>query len=319
MANKSQSWKSIDLLGLRIDAISKDQFLSAVSEYIDGNNSPTYIVTPNSEFFVNAQADEDYRDAINKSYLSIPDGVFVQWATTFLSIPVTVRGKFLQQLQIIWQYVYSGASIVLNPKFVQKYIPERLSGSQIVYDLAKLASEKDYTIAFVGGYLINEKGSKGLPADIQAKYGDNPNATTGLIAKDKLLEKFPNLKIVTDIPIDQNRELPGDTIEQLQNSNADILIFCYNTGTQEKWLRDNIEKTGIKLGFGLGGTLDYVSGIKKTPPTWMRLLGVEWFLRPLLAEGISKRTLPRLKRAWQKGFFASSGVALRAKFSSQID
>lgn len=316
MAKKSQQWNSYDLLGIRIDAITKKQFLKELKSYIDGDNPSTYIVTPNSEFFVNAQNDKKYQQAINDSWLSIPDGVFVQWVSTFLSLPVTAKFKPFKALQIIWQYVYTGASIVLNPNYVKQHVPERLSGSQIVYDLAKLAAENNYKIAFAGGYLVNEKGAKALPPEIDKKYGHDPKATTGKIATDVLTKKYPNIQIVTDIPINEKRELPKDTIQQIKASNADILIFGYKSGVQEKWLKENISKTGVKIGLGLGGTLDYVSGIKKTPPKWMRILGVEWFLRPLLAEGLSGRTIPRLRRAWQKGFFASSSVALREKFKS---
>lgn len=320
MANNStqNKWESYNLLGLRIDAISKKQFIDEVANFIDNfdknDSKPEYIVTPNSEFFVNAQLDHEYQEAINNSYISIADGVFVQWVSTFINLPITAKYKPLRALQVVWQYVHTGASIVLKPSKVRKYINERLSGSQIVYDLAELAAQKGYRIALAGGYLINEKGAKPVPKEISDKYGDAPKVTTGKVAMDVLKSKYLTLKFVTDIPIDETRELPADTIQKLKESHADILIFGYKTGVQEKWLQENMPKTGIKLGFGLGGTLDYVSGIKKTPPKWMRILGIEWLLRPLLAEGISGRTLPRIKRAWQKGFFMSSGLALREKF-----
>jgi exopolysaccharide biosynthesis WecB/TagA/CpsF family protein len=312
---EAQSFESINLLGLRIDVISLKQFINQVEYLLETSQTENYVVTPNSEFFVNAQADEEYKKAINNAAISITDGVFVQWATTFNKLPVTAKSIFAKNLQITWQYVYSGASIVLNPSFVKKIVNERLSGSQIIHDTTALAAKNGYKIALAGGYALSEKGARKGDNDLLDKYYHIPNLTTGKIAAEVLKNKYPGVKFVTDIPIKEDRTFPEDIVDRLKESDADILYFCGMPKQQEKWLRRNLKATRIKLAFGLGGSLDYASGIKNLPPKWMRMLGLEWFLRPILAEGLSKRTLGRIRRSWATGFFNSSMLVLKTKIA----
>jgi len=315
---QSQTFKSLELLGIRIDLISLDQFIKQVEYLIEKHPTQSYITTPNSEFFVYAQTDTAYMKAINDASLSITDGVFVQWATTFNKLHITATSKLGIFIQIIWQYVYSGASIVLNPNFVKQTVKTRLSGSQIIHDVTKLAAKKSYKIALVGGYLLSEKGARGGNTDLIDKYYHIPNLTTGKVAAEVLKKKYPGVRFVTDIPLKEDRTFPEDIIDRLKESNADILYFCGMPKQTEKWLNKNLKATRIKLAIGLGGSLDYASGIKKLPPKWMRKLGVEWFLRPILAEGFSKRTFKRIKRAWASGFFSSSMLVLKNKLNSNI-
>jgi len=313
---KSQDFRSLYLLGIRIDLISLKQFIKQIEYLVDYYPTPSYITTPNSEFFVYAQTDSEYMKSINNASLSIADGIFVQWATTFNKIPVTAKASIGKSLQITWQYVYSGASIVLNPKFVKQIVKTRLSGSQIIHDVTKLAAKKNYKIALVGGYALSEKGVRTGNSELIDQYYHIPNLTTGKIAAEVLKDKYPGVRFVTDIPIKKDRTFPEDIIDRLKESDADILYFCGMPKQTEKWLNMNLKATRIKLAIGLGGSLDYASGIKKLPPKWMRRLGVEWFLRPILAEGLSKRTFGRIKRAWKTGFFNSSMLVLKKKLDS---
>ncbi len=50
-----------------------------------------YIVTPNPDFLVLAQKDEEFREILNKADLSVPDGIGLIFASRFLNNPLKER------------------------------------------------------------------------------------------------------------------------------------------------------------------------------------------------------------------------------------
>lgn len=288
--------ESIELLGVRIDPISTEQFLEAIDLAVQ-KRKPEYVVTPYSEFIHKAQTDTEFRDVMNNAYLSVADGVFVQWGTKFLSLPLKSKNKFLRILGATYQYVITGASIVLNRKYIESMVPNRISGSRVIYEISKLAAEKGYKVAMLGGY-------------------DFGSGNTGILAAEKLRELYPKLDIVEIYPGKRKEERGDIVIEIMKNSGADILFCSYGAVREEKWLAQNIAKTGIPIGIGLGGSLDYLSGVKRPAPDWVHRLGIEWFIRPFYSEVRLSDGLKRWYRAWYVGFFLSSMLVLKQKINS---
>lgn len=287
----------IELLGVHIDPISRQQFLDAIIKAIDKGESE-YIVTPYSEFVYKAQKDSEFKKVINNAYLSVADGVFIQWATKFLSLPLNAKNKLFRTVGATYQYVITGASIVLNPKYVREMVPDRISGSRMIYSISQIAAENGYKVAILGGY-------------------DFGNGNTGVLAAKKLEEMYPGLDIVEIYPGTREHEEQGEpVIRALRESKADILYCCYGPVREEKWLAKNLSKTGIAVGIGLGGSLDYVSGVKRSAPEWTHKLGVEWFIRPFYSEKLGSGMFKRLYRAWYRGFFLSSMLVLKEKINS---
>ncbi len=243
--------RKIDVAGLKIDAITKSELLSEISERIE-RKQKTFVSTPYSEFLYASIKDEQLRTEFNKADFAIPDGVGVIWAHAFLAEPVTWPG-FLSKLQIWWQMVWTGASILLNPKYIYRDIPEKIVGADFIWDLAKLAEQKNFTI-FLWGSKDNE-------AKITAQ---------------KLIAKFPNLKIVGT----SNKNLDDNTIFQdLDSAKPDMLLVALAAQETEKWLAQNLQKTPAMFAIGLGGTFDYIAGTKKQPPQFVRKIGLEWLYR----------------------------------------
>lgn len=69
-------------------------------------------------------------------------------------------------------------------------------------------------------------------------------------------------------------------IKKINDSKANILLVGFGQVKQEMWLSKNLEKLPhIKVGIGVGGTFDYLSGHIKRAPKFLRLLGLEWLFR----------------------------------------
>lgn len=222
----------IDILGVKIDRVTMDEVLKIVSGWLK-QPGKRYIVTPNPEFIVAAQTDLSFRKILNDADLAIPDGVGLKIATDIENI---------------------------SP------------GIDVMEELVKLAQEKGFTVAFLGG------------RDEVAKK-----------TAECLLRKYPNLKI--------NYVSSGGIIGKDGNSqntkykipNTDLLFVALGHIKQEKWIAKNLPNLPVKVAMGVGGAFDYFSGSVPRAPKWLRGMGFEWLFRLIVQPWRIKRQLTLFK------------------------
>lgn len=256
--------------GVKISNISKLDLLNFISESIN-TNSKKYIVTPYSEFIVAAQNDELFKKVLNNSHLSLADGFGIQFGMKYLSLK---GNRYLDILKCLFMALF-------NKKFFKNQIKEKLSGSEVIYDISELAAKNSYSVFFLGGF-------------------DFGHGNTGEIAAKKLKAKYPDLKIAghyADGSANENED--EKTVEIINSAKPNILFVAYGPVKQEKWIARNYQKLDCNISIGLGGTFDYVSGEKRQVPKILRKAGLEGILRPFVSEkGNPKLIWKRLKRAW---------------------
>lgn len=263
----------IDVLGVQINADSRNTIIFLIKKLLaDGRK--IFIATPYSEMIVRAQEDRGFREILNAATFALPDGTGVLWAAHYLKFK-----KFIPSL----------FSIIFRPSSIRDPIPEKISGSDFIWDLASLASEKNYSIFLLGG------------------FGNTPE----LVAK-RLKEKYPNLKIVGTFNEKQDLSSSGLTRgsrldsgsmagmterarQKINESNADFLFVALGPVVQEKWIASNLPNLRVKLAIGLGGTFDYLaSKVSPAPQIWAKI-GLEWLWRlvtqPWRAFRVSKGVL----------------------------
>ena len=68
-------------------------------------------------------------------------------------------------------------------------------------------------------------------------------------------------------------------IENIRKSGADLLLVGFGNPKQEIWIAENLEKTGCRLGFGVGALFDFTSGSTPRAPRWIRSCRAEWVYR----------------------------------------
>ena len=71
--------ESVKILGVRVDRISLEEAVKLVGEWIK-QDKKRYIVTPNPEFVMLAQKDEEFKKILNQADLAIPDGAGLRLA-----------------------------------------------------------------------------------------------------------------------------------------------------------------------------------------------------------------------------------------------
>ncbi len=91
-------------------------------------------------------------------------------------------------------------------------------------------------------------------------------------------------------------EAEQGVIEEIARSGADLLLVAFGAPRQDKWIRENLEKTGVRAAMGVGGLFDFYSGRTSRAPLWMREIGMEWLYRFIQEPG----------RLWKRYFVGNT-------------
>jgi len=71
--------EQLSIMGVRINNVTMDEILNTIEEKIK-NNKQYIIYTPNTEFIMMCQEDEEFLNYMNKSDINIPDGIGLIYA-----------------------------------------------------------------------------------------------------------------------------------------------------------------------------------------------------------------------------------------------
>lgn len=149
-----------------------------------------------------------------------------------------------------------GVGVIYASKLKKGKIKSRITGIDSMEMLCSLSNEKGYKIFMYGA-----------KEEVISK------------AKEKLEEKYPNIKIVGTINgyEKDNKKI----IDKINKSKADIIFVALGSPKQELWITENMDKLCVKVYQGVGGSFDVFSGNIKRAPIWMQNVGLEWFYRLL--------------------------------------
>lgn len=137
-------------------------------------------------------------------------------------------------------------------------LSERVAGADLVPALAGRAAAKGYSFFLLGA----------APGVAEA-------------AAEKLQARFPGLKIVGvhSPPYRPVLEMDISILDEISAARPDVLLVAFGNPKQEKWIGMHARKIGVPVMIGIGGTLDFIAGVRRRAPGWMQRLGLEWFYR----------------------------------------
>ncbi|EPI05689.1 glycosyltransferase, WecB/TagA/CpsF family [Enterococcus faecalis 13-SD-W-01] len=149
-----------------------------------------------------------------------------------------------------------GASVVLASKILNKPLPERVAGIDLMQSLLTLSNQKGYPVYFLG-------------------------------AKQEVVSTMVNkLKVqYEDLVISGYRDgyfdkAEWETITDELKSLAPAIVFIGITSPVKEYLIDYFMKKGVNSVFmGVGGSFDVLSGKIKRAPVWMQVMNIEWLFR----------------------------------------
>ena len=211
----------IQILGVTVDVLNVKETIDLVDKYIQ-TKTPLHLMGVNADKINEANKNEKMMEIINKCGVINADG----------------------------------ASVVLASKYLGMPLPERVAGIDLMQDLVKLASEKEYSI-----YLLGAK------QEVVEK------------TKEVLLEKHPTLKI-NGIRNGYFKDEEWIDIANELKENQPDMIFVGITSPKKEYLIEFLQNNGIgSVMMGVGGSFDVISGKIPRAPKWMQKCNLEWLFR----------------------------------------
>jgi len=251
-------FSTMKFFDIKFDAITKNTALVKLDGFFE-KSSPSLITTTNAELLMHAMIDDEFKTILNKAALNLVDGTGIIWG---YGVVKSWRPNIvvLKHLYVFFHWFFSLLFLAFFLLYYKKYIPEKVSGSDFVWDIAKCAAKNKKTI-FLFGY----------------KLGLDPNVVekTSL----KLQTAIYDLKIAGTHSGTESIAEEKEICTLIKKSNADILMLGLGSPRQEKWLAKNLKKTGCHVGIGLGGTFDFIAGSQKRAPKFIQKVGFEWLWR----------------------------------------
>jgi N-acetylglucosaminyldiphosphoundecaprenol N-acetyl-beta-D-mannosaminyltransferase len=95
-----------------------------------------------------------------------------------------------------------------------------------------------------------------------------------------LVNTYPSLRIVGRQDGYFKNSLA--VVEQINDSEADLLFVALGTPRQEFWISEQMPRLRTSFCMGIGGSLDVVGGASKRAPAFFRKTGTEWLFRLLV-------------------------------------
>ena len=149
-----------------------------------------------------------------------------------------------------------GASVVLASKFLNKPLPERVAGIDLMQSLVKLSEKKGYSI-----YLLGAK------QEVVEK------------TEEVLKGNYPNLHIVGIHNGYFKEDYWSNIADELKEKEPDF-VFVGITSPIKEYLIEYLQNEGLKSVFmGVGGSFDVISGKIPRAPILMQKCNLEWLFR----------------------------------------
>jgi exopolysaccharide biosynthesis WecB/TagA/CpsF family protein len=237
------------VLGVAIDPLTvPDAVNRIVARAADPDSPPAYVLKPYVEFF-GPRATPAVRGIFEGAWLSLADGVAVQWAAAYERRPGHGSLDLLRSL----------AAIVLRPRSVTTVVPQRVAGATLTLAVLRAARDRGLRVFLIG----------------------SPKHNSITHTAHHLEGTVPGLRVVGTAP---GRVDPGGDrtlLAELRRLRPDLILVGVGFPAQEGLMA----RLGPQLGHGVllgeGGSFDFRElggGIRRAPGP-VRRLGLEWLWR----------------------------------------
>lgn len=153
----------------------------------------------------------------------------------------------------LWMYRHSYPNVSIS----------KISGSELIFTLPEYAAANNLKIFLLGGADDSNKG-----------------------AIERLRALYPTLEIEgyspPYAPYPFTHEVNSNILNHIEKMRPDILFVGFGMGKQEYWEEDNkddLNRLGVKLIVGCGGSFEFASGKIKRAPIFIQRCGMEGLWR----------------------------------------
>lgn len=213
------------LLNAYMNNVSMSEALDEICGLVE-RKKKSYVVAVNVDVVVKMEEDDYLRRIVNEADLTLVDGMPLVWISKLHKRPVKAK----------------------------------VSGSDLVPKLCKIAAQEGYGIFIIGG------------ADGVAEK-----------AKGNLERDLPGIRIVGTYSPPLGFERDAEELEKINRiiteAHPEILVACFGCPKQEKWVYGNYQKYNAVVSVCAGATVDFLAGNVRRAPRWMSEHGIEWLYR----------------------------------------
>jgi N-acetylglucosaminyldiphosphoundecaprenol N-acetyl-beta-D-mannosaminyltransferase len=152
--------------------------------------------------------------------------------------------------------VADGVGLMLAARWLGHPLRERVTGSDGIYRLASHCARRGYRPFLLGAA-----------------------AGVAELVAERLVRSNPCLRIAGTHAGSPRVEDEEDVISRVRAAAPDLLLVAYGVPAEERWIARNRDRLGVPVMVGVGGAFDFVAGVARRAPSWMRRIGLEWLHR----------------------------------------
>jgi N-acetylglucosaminyldiphosphoundecaprenol N-acetyl-beta-D-mannosaminyltransferase len=215
---------TVALFGMPITNVNMTEAVARVEEYILSGRTHQ-IATANLDFARNSLRDPYLHRIICECSMVLPDGAPMLWASRMFSAPLR----------------------------------ERVTGVDLIPELARLSEQKGYGIYLLGS-----------------------TEASSLAAAKVLKERFPGMNLVGRCcpPVAPLHEMNHEELlRQIHDAKPQIILIGFGNPKQEIWIHRHKDRFPPSVVIGIGGSLDMIAGKLRRAPRWIQRLQMEWIFR----------------------------------------
>lgn len=210
------------------DNLTMNEAVDRIVDYACRADKPRYVCTGNLDHLAMLERDPEFAGVYREADLVLADGAPILWLS----------------------------------KLSHRHDPlaERVAGSDLFWELAKVSGERGLRLFFLGG-----------------RPGAAESAAAAVIAR------YPQANIcgVYCPPHDtfDTPEVQAAIRDRVCAASPHVLLVAFGAPKQEKWIARNRDLLDVPVSIGVGGTLEMAGGSVRRAPVWMRRVGLEWAFR----------------------------------------
>jgi N-acetylglucosaminyldiphosphoundecaprenol N-acetyl-beta-D-mannosaminyltransferase len=220
MSRRGTAW----VWGLPLATMTRPEAAEAVMQLIEAGR-PSFFITANTHYAMLTAERPELRELNDRAAFLLADGAPLVWASR--------RGP--------------------TP------IPERVAGSDLVYDLCEHAARLRRRIYLLGG-------AEGVAEEAARRFQS----------------LYPGL-IIAGTASPAPGSLSGDGCRRLiagvREARPDLLMVALGQPKGELWLDQHLGELGVPVSVQVGATLDFVAGRVRRAPKALQKAGMEWAFR----------------------------------------
>lgn len=206
------------------------------------------------------------RDAVDWVFRKVAIGRqshsrFVVTPNVNLTLRHQNEARFRQTVHHADLTICDGQPLVRLSRWFRKPLPERVAGSDLVFQIFEAAvSEMPLKVFLLG-------------------------AAPGVaeIACENIRKRWDGVQVVgtcsPDFGFEQDPQQNQQIVEQINDSEADVLIIGLGAPKQETWAFNHRFELNTAVALCVGGTIDFLAGEQTRAPVIIRRMGVEWIWR----------------------------------------